>query len=101
MDPAFVERITKLVLSKLTEYSEYVPLSEEELKIWRDISASKAGTKMAEPVLEEYLEYLPLTQEDIKIWNDITSSMKLTKIPKHSPPDGERENDQVKFYRCY
>jgi Ser/Thr protein kinase RdoA (MazF antagonist) len=101
MDPTFVERITKLVLSKLTEYSEYAPLSEEELKIWRDISASIEGAKIAEPVLEGYLEYLPLTQEDLKIWNDITSSMGLTKISKHSPSDGERENDQVKFYRCY
>nr|WP_245590387.1 hypothetical protein [Aneurinibacillus terranovensis] len=101
MDQTLVEKITRLVLSKLEEYSEYPPLTEEEMKIWSDITCSMEVTKMAKPTLEEYSEYLPLTQEDLKIWNDITSSMEVTKITKHSSPEEERGNGQVKFYRNY
>ncbi|WCK52592.1 hypothetical protein PP175_14235 [Aneurinibacillus sp. Ricciae_BoGa-3] len=101
MDPALVEKITRLVLSKLEEYVEYAPLTEEEMKTWRDITSSMEVTKMSALPLEAYAEYLPLTQEDIKIWKDITSSIEATKHTKHSSPEGERADGQVKFYQYY
>lgn len=50
MDSNLVEKITRLVLLKLEEHSsvqehsEILPLTEEELKRWKDISSSLGVT---------------------------------------------------------
>jgi hypothetical protein len=87
MDQELVEKITKLVLSKLEEYTNpslehYVPLTQEELKKWDEISIEFANKQKSS--VREHPEYKPLTQEEIKKWNQFTSSTVFSKENRSS-----------------
>lgn len=94
MDAELVEKITRLVLSKLEEYAgpsqsygsntspheenkspEYPPLSDYDFKKWKEISSaigfSKEGTHLA-----------PLSEEEINIWKNISASIGFNRRPQ-------------------
>jgi hypothetical protein len=87
MDQELVEKITKLVISKLEEYTNpsvehFVPLTHEELKKWDEIAIG--FSKKSNSSLREDPEYKPLTQEEIKKWNQFTSSTVFSKENRSS-----------------
>jgi hypothetical protein len=108
MDTALVEKITRLVLLKLEEYSnstalkgkelnswnnqshstedqhEFPPLTEEELEKWNVISSFIGLTKAANPSIDEHSILIPLTEEEMKIWKSISSSFGFSKNAKSS-----------------
>lgn len=84
MDAKLVEEITRLVLSKLEEYSEptisfdYPPLTEEEVKEWNEVSSAIKFSKGTNEV-PSYLA--PLTNEELKIWNVLSDKIGFQKSP--------------------
>ena len=94
MDEDLVEKITRMVLSKLEEYSnlsilneynsrnkrtsalntksEYSPLTQEDLKQWGNIASTIGLSKITEEV-SSYLA--PLNQEELKTWKDLSASI--------------------------
>lgn len=120
MDAHLVEKITRLVLLKLEEASEYsatmertmnpwsdqspstkpevIPLTVEELKNWHTISSSMGLAKSEKPFLGENSEFIPLTEEELNKWNKITSSMEREKPVKHASAEKELDKGKVKFF---
>ncbi|MBU8917499.1 hypothetical protein BGM25_15790 [Bacillus sp. FJAT-29953] len=102
MDAELVERITRLVLSKLQEYSEpslsnevnrldsvedksldYPPLTEQDLKNWQQISMSIGFSEVSTKVE-------PLTQEEINVWKNISASIGFKKKIVEREPSSHR-----------
>jgi len=94
MDRNLIEKITRLVVSKLEEQAEHRPLTDEEIKRWNEITSSMKVTENK----RRQSTLTPLTDKEIEVWNSITSSMKdtMTTAPFR---DEEQEKEQVKFIR--
>jgi hypothetical protein len=88
MDADLVEKITRLVLLKLNEYSgpssmnlppldrevpEYPPLTERELRKWQELSSVIRGQKG--PQTPPHLA--PLSEEEIKMWKELSASFRF------------------------
>ncbi|QCJ42929.1 hypothetical protein FAY30_13960 [Bacillus sp. S3] len=103
MDAELVEKITRLVLSRLEEESkgfvqngwseqsfevdervEYPPLTNEEIKQWNNITSTVGFSKKVDEIPSHIV---PLTMEELKTWKNLSVSMS----PK------EREHSRVKF----
>jgi hypothetical protein len=98
MDVKLVEEITRLVLSKLEDYSEpsawkgwnnqdssvnqtfkYPPLTEEDVKEWNEISSTLRLSTQGNEVPSYQV---PLTSEELKVWNDLSASIGFNKSAK-------------------
>jgi len=89
MDQEFVEKITRLVLSKLEKFSDLPPLSDEEIERWNTISATLQGAMET-----TNSQAMPLSQDEIKRWEEITVHFKETNQPR-------KEMNQVVFHRYH
>lgn len=92
MDRNLIEKITRLVVSKLEEQAEYCPLTDEEIKTWNEITSTMQVTDKT----KGQSTFTPLTDEEIEVWNSITSSMKDT-MTTASFRGEEQGKEQVKF----
>jgi hypothetical protein len=107
MDAKLVEEITRLVLSKLENYSEssawkgrnnqnssvnqtfkYPPLTDEEVKEWNEISSALRYSTQGNEVPSYQV---PLTIEELKIWNDLSASIGYRRSDK------SKEVEQPKY----
>lgn len=98
VDNSLVEQITKMVLLELTnqrERQDYVPLSEDDLRRWQQISGLIHNNNVESDRSEEAIYYKPLTEEEIISWSQITSNFQQSDKNVHSV------NTQVKFHRTY
>ncbi|MFJ5714712.1 hypothetical protein [Neobacillus sp. NPDC093127] len=96
MDSDLVEKITRLVLSRIEEQSkrsvlnewreqyfavdervEYPPLTKEEMKKWNKITSTVGFSNKADEISPHEV---PLTLEELKTWNDLSVSIS-TKEP--------------------
>ncbi|MFJ7726751.1 hypothetical protein ACIQXV_11360 [Neobacillus sp. NPDC097160] len=111
MDADLVEKITRMVLSKLEEYSvppnlkgnntwndqtsslnespEYPPLSEEDLKKWSDIASTIGFSKRTEEVP---FHLMPLKKEELRIWNELSASIGFR---SDAPSVKEKQSDYL------
>lgn len=124
MDATLVEKITRLVLSKLEEYSEdtskqsakssswndnfsftnrpdYPPLTEGELRKWEEISSLLSVPQETAASIETQPVYRPLTDEEIRRWQRITAEIERMNNRQKPSTDRVRGNGQIKFYRHY
>jgi hypothetical protein len=99
-----VEKITRLVLSKLQESNESLPgpLSEEELKRWQDVSLLLHGEETVSLAAEEANQLRSLTSEELQQWERISASLKATEPTANiSYENTNMYTPQVKFHRVY
>ncbi|WP_188455874.1 hypothetical protein [Virgibacillus oceani] len=107
MDPNLVEKITRIVISKIEAHStsfahseaaktsnvSYQPLTEEELERWGDISIKLSKTRTETPPSNDYV---PLTNDEIRQWKQIS-----TLLGSGKQSNDDQSTEMVKFSRFY
>lgn len=74
MDQNLVEKITKLVLSKLEESSEFRPLTSEELSDWNSLNLFSASSQKATAnACQSHIT--PLSEAELTAWKEISFSI--------------------------
>ena len=99
-----VEKITRLVLSKLQESNESLPrpLSEAELKRWQEISSLLHGEETVSLAPEEANQLRPLTAVELQQWEQISASLiEPEQTANNSLANTNNYTPQVKFHRAY
>lgn len=74
----------------------YCPLTEEELKLWANISPSPKFNSVKKSIKENQFQFSPLTNEELKKWAQIASSTIGTNSFEH---EIKNECEQVKIFR--
>ncbi|WP_147534364.1 hypothetical protein [Bacillus marasmi] len=112
MNAMMIEEITKLVLQKLEEHSDYTPekqhhqqkwtdkvqqraLSDEEIREWGIISQKMGDTNKGHSVNRHFITQ-SLNQEELQQWEVVAS-----KIRKKSSESSIQREQQVKFYSTH
>lgn len=93
MDQSLVEKITKLVLSKLAEHSDVSPLTSTEINEWNNLnlfSSPKATVKDCQS------NFSPLSDSELRAWNEISFSIKKA---NSTLTNRETLEERVKFLK--
>lgn len=101
INPDLVEKITRMVLSKLNEHSESLPLSEEEMKRWNEISPLINPVYATAPPMDKWLNLTPLSEEEIKLWEKIGSSFSIRNNANNDSSENILEQGKVRFHRTF
>jgi hypothetical protein len=90
INPDLIEKITRLVLAKLNESVEPLPLTDEEIKRWNEISCLFQAFNAVSTTIVESSQLARLSEEELRQWEQISASFSAT-----------NDKPQVKFHQTY